>query len=31
MSVARALFVPACFSLNLAPGPDHLLSLHTAP
>ncbi|MGS8174903.1 LysE family translocator, partial [Pseudomonas aeruginosa] len=26
MSVAWALFVPACFALNLAPGPNNLLS-----
>ncbi|MBF3221173.1 LysE family translocator, partial [Pseudomonas aeruginosa] len=24
MSVAWALFVPACFALNLAPGPNNL-------
>lgn len=28
MSVAWALFVPACFALNLAPGPNNLLSLN---
>lgn len=27
MSIAWALFVPACFALNLAPGPNNLLSL----
>ncbi|MGG2810806.1 LysE family translocator [Pseudomonas aeruginosa] len=30
MSVAWALFVPACFALNLAPGPNNLLSLNNA-
>ena len=25
-----ALFVPACFALNLAPGPNNLLSVHNA-
>ncbi|MGH8380834.1 LysE family translocator [Pseudomonas sp.] len=25
-----ALFVPACFALNMAPGPNNLLSLHNA-
>lgn len=24
------LFVPACFALNMAPGPNNLLSLHNA-
>ena len=30
MSIAWALFVPACFALNLAPGPNNLLSLNNA-
>ena len=30
MSLAWALFVPACFALNLAPGPNNLLSLNNA-
>lgn len=25
-----ALFIPACFALNLAPGPNNLLSVHNA-
>lgn len=25
-----AVFIPACFALNLAPGPNNLLSVHTA-
>ena len=25
-----ALFVPACFALNMAPGPNNLLSLNNA-
>ena len=24
------LFIPACFALNMAPGPNNLLSLHNA-
>src|SRR5690606_5366897 len=28
--IAWLLFVPACFALNLAPGPNNLLSLHNA-
>ncbi|MES2817873.1 MAG: LysE family translocator [Pseudomonadota bacterium] len=27
---AWALFLPACFALNMAPGPNNLLSLHNA-
>ncbi|MDH1007206.1 LysE family translocator [Pseudomonas nicosulfuronedens] len=30
MSIAWALFLPACFALNLAPGPNNLLSLNNA-
>lgn len=30
MDIAWALFVPACFALNMAPGPNNLLSLHNA-
>ncbi|MBS7689821.1 LysE family translocator [Pseudomonas lalucatii] len=30
MEIAWLLFVPACFALNLAPGPNNLLSLHNA-
>ena len=30
MSIAWTLFVPACFALNLAPGPNNLLSLNNA-
>ena len=30
MSIAWALFLPACFALNMAPGPNNLLSLHNA-
>ena len=30
MSIAWALFVPACFALNPAPGPNNLLSLNNA-
>ena len=30
MDIAWALFIPACFALNMAPGPNNLLSLHNA-
>lgn len=30
MNIAWALFLPACFALNLAPGPNNLLSLNNA-
>ncbi|WP_371369217.1 LysE family translocator [Pseudomonas sp. QL9] len=30
MSIAWALFLPACFALNMAPGPNNLLSLNNA-
>ncbi|TLP78407.1 LysE family translocator [Pseudomonas nitroreducens] len=30
MSIAWALFLPACFALNLVPGPNNLLSLNNA-
>ncbi|MDH4653037.1 MULTISPECIES: LysE family translocator [unclassified Pseudomonas] len=30
MEIAWALFIPACFALNMAPGPNNLLSLHNA-
>lgn len=30
MDIAWALFIPACFALNMAPGPNNLLSLHSA-
>ncbi|WPC04058.1 LysE family translocator [Pseudomonas benzenivorans] len=30
MDIAWLLFIPACFALNLAPGPNNLLSLHNA-
>ncbi|SDH58066.1 LysE family translocator [Pseudomonas panipatensis] len=30
MDIAWALFLPACFALNLAPGPNNLLSLNNA-
>ncbi|WP_439861265.1 LysE family translocator [Pseudomonas sp. MBLB4136] len=30
MEIAWLLFIPACFALNLAPGPNNLLSLNNA-
>lgn len=30
LSIAWALFIPACFALNMAPGPNNLLSLNNA-
>ncbi|WP_375737608.1 LysE family translocator [Pseudomonas boanensis] len=30
MDIAWGLFIPACFALNMAPGPNNLLSLHNA-
>jgi threonine/homoserine/homoserine lactone efflux protein len=30
MSIAWALFIPSCFALNMAPGPNNLLSANNA-
>ncbi|SDN33793.1 LysE family translocator [Pseudomonas jinjuensis] len=30
MTISWALFLPACFALNMAPGPNNLLSLNNA-
>lgn len=30
MSIAWALFIPSCFALNMAPGPNNLLSVNNA-